>query len=105
MLAHAVHVVGFAPFDFDLDGRVGDVKAPLDIAHDRAQHLLTFADALFRDQDVTAAGDDAWPDHPHVQVVNVDDAVHTLIAAISDGMSSPGGVPSRSTVALSRSTE
>src|ERR1700712_3785982 len=68
----AVHVVSRATFDFNLDGRVSDVEAVLDVVDDRAQHLLTLANTLFGDEDMAAARDDAGPDHPDVEIVHVE---------------------------------
>src|SRR5919108_4342198 len=70
----AVHVVGTASLDFDLYGRMRDMKTMLYVVHDGADDLLSFPDALLGDHDVAAAGDDAGTDHPHVQIVDVEHA-------------------------------
>ena len=80
------------------------MKSVFDIVHDRAQHLLSFPDALLGHDDVAAAGDDTRTDHPDVQIVNIEDAAHALDRRIRAGMSMPAGVPSSSTAALSRRT-
>src|SRR5437762_1978003 len=50
----------------------------LDVMHDGAQHLLAFPDALLGHENVAAAGDDAGADHPHVEIVDIEDTAHTL---------------------------
>lgn len=79
----AVHIVGLAAFHFDLDSRMRDVELTLDVMHDGAQHLLAFANALFGDEDVAAAGDDAGADHPHMEIVDIEHAVTPLMAAMT----------------------
>src|SRR5439155_19067072 len=71
-----VHVIRVASFDLHLDGGVGNPKLPLDIVHDRTNHLLPLTDALLADDNMAAAGDDAGPDHPDVEIVDVEHTGH-----------------------------
>ena len=55
----AVHVVGVAPFHFDLHRGVGDTEMVIEIVGDGSEDLLSITDALLGDDDVATACDDA----------------------------------------------
>jgi hypothetical protein len=75
-IGDAVHVIGLTSFHLDLDGRMVDVKTASEISDDRAQDLLPFSHALFRDEDMATAGNDAGTDHPDMKIVNVEDTAN-----------------------------
>ena len=72
----AIGVIGFAPFDFDLDRCVIDVKMMGQFLGDSPKHLLPFPNALLGDHEMTGAGDHAGSQRPDMQIVQVDHAAH-----------------------------
>jgi len=53
------------------------LKSVLELTDDPSYDLLALANALFADEQMAAARDNARADHPHVEIVNVEHAPDT----------------------------
>ena len=73
-LDRAVHVFALVSLHLDLHGRVVDLETPVEFLTNRSQNLLTLTNALFSNQNVTAAGDNTGANRPDVQIVDIQDA-------------------------------
>jgi hypothetical protein len=71
-------IVALALFDFDLDGRVGNVEVLLEHFGNGLLNPLCFESALLLDPNVQATGHDARGDGPNVQVMNILDADYSM---------------------------
>src|ERR1043166_8811861 len=66
----AIHVIGIATFNFDLNRRMRNAEMCFEFTVDTTQNVLPAANALLADCDMTTARDDSRADGPDVQIVH-----------------------------------